>query len=122
MSAGAGRSWVGARCRPRVEGHLWGVIVIWSGVSSSVGGAFGVGYRHPCVGIVVRGWGIAFRAWGSLLSVGGGARHLLWFERPGGRSREWWVFVWVVGEVWGFAWCGGSCGWWGGFVWVWAFT
>ena len=80
MSAGARRSWVGARCRPRVEGRPWGVIVIRGGVSlsvrgasSSAGGAFVVGYRRPCVGIVVRRWGIAFRAWGSSLSVGGGS-------------------------------------------------
>ena len=80
MSAGARRSWVGACCRPWVEGRPWGVIVIRGGVSSSVrgalsstGGAFVVGYRRPCVGIVVRGWGIAFCAGGSSLSVGGGS-------------------------------------------------
>ena len=81
MSAGARRSWVGARYRPWVEGRPWGVIVIRGGVSLSVRGHcrprvghlwWGIVVR-ACVGIVVRGWGIAFRAWGSSLSVGGGS-------------------------------------------------
>ena len=81
MSVGARCSWVGARCRPRVEGRPWGVIVIRGGVSSSVRGHRRLWVGHSwwgivvraCVGIVVRGWGSAFRAWGSSLSVGGGS-------------------------------------------------
>ena len=134
MSAGAHRSWVGARCRPWVEGRLWGVIVIRGGVSLSMGGAslsmggaFRVGYRCLCVGIVVRRWGIAFRAWGSSLSVGGGARRLLWFEHhclsvmvdvrvSGGYSHGWWARCGGLHGV-GVRMDGG-----GGFAWVWAFT
>ena len=106
MSTGARRLWVGACWRLWVEGRLWGVILIRGvsssvrGASSSMHGAFGVGYRRPCVGIVVRRWGIAFHAWDSTLSVGGGACRLLWFERcrlsvmvdvrmSGGYSRGW---------------------------------
>ena len=72
-------------------------------------------------GIVVRKWGIAFCAWGSSLSGGDGACRLLWFEHLGGCSHEWWVFAWVVGEVWGFAWWGLARVV-GRFAWVWAFT
>ena len=50
VSAGARRSWVGARCRPRVEGRPWGVIVIRGGVSWSVGGASpSVGGARRCL-------------------------------------------------------------------------
>ena len=43
----------GARCCPQVEHHPWGLIVIWGGVSSSVGGASpSVGGHRPCL------WGV----------------------------------------------------------------
>ena len=80
------------------------------------------GHHYSGSGIVIRGWGIAFHGWGSLLFVGSGACHLLWFERCGLS-----IIVWVVGICVGgghrvvVRMCGGSCGWWG-FAWVWAFT
>ena len=94
--------------RPWVGHSGWGIIVrAWALLSAggallSVGGAFGVGYRRLYGGIVVRGWGITFRGWHSSLSVGGGTRHLLWFERPclsvmvdvrvsGGYLHGWWA-------------------------------
>ena len=83
VSVGACCSWVGACCCPWVEGHPWGVIIIWGG------------------GIVICGWGIAFHGWGSLLSVGSGARWLLWFEHCGLRVI---VNVRMGG--------GHLCGWW----------
>ena len=69
------------------------------------------GHCYPGSGIVVRGWGIiihgwgtTFRGWGLLLSVDGGACHLLWFEHHGRCSCGWWAFMRVVGMVLGFAW------------------
>ena len=78
MSAGARRSWVGARCRLRVEGRPWGVIVIRGGVSSSV-----CGHRRPRVGH--SWWGIVVRVWAS--SSAGGA-FVVGYRRPCMRGHD----------------------------------
>ena len=92
VSTGAGRSWVGSLSS--------------TGGGSSMGGHhyLGSGIVIRGWGIVVCGWGITFRGWGLSLSVDGGARRLLWFERHGRRSRGWWAFMRVVGVVLGFVW------------------
>ena len=72
MSMGAHRSWVGS--------------LLSMGGGSSMGGHHypGSGIAVHGWGIIICGWGIAFCGWGLLLSVDGGACHLLWFEHQGG--------------------------------------